>query len=84
MRVGTQFTGTIAAGKAVNWFTHSWDPAEHVVWTVVPVTAGPGAAQVEWSVKVQRASATAITYWILVQNLSAAELEVELRFAVLS
>ena len=84
MRVGTQFTGTVAAGGARTWFTHSWNPASHVVWTVVPTTPGPGAAQIEWAVKVQRGSATALTYYLTIRNLSAAPVDVEARFAVLN
>jgi hypothetical protein len=83
MQVGTQFTGNVAAGSSKAWFTHSWDPAHHVVWTVVPVSPGAGAAQVEWDVEVQRASTSAVTYWITVRNLSAADVDVEGRFAVL-
>jgi hypothetical protein len=50
---------------------------------VVPTTPGPGAAQVEWDVQVQRASATALTYYLTIRNLSAAEVGIEARFAVL-
>lgn len=84
MRVGTQFIGTIAAGATRRWFTHSWNPADHVVWTVIPVTAAPGAPQVEWDVQVQRAGAAAITYWITIRNLTAADVEIEGRYAVLT
>jgi hypothetical protein len=83
MRVGTQFSGTVAAGGTRRWFTHSWDAAHHVVWTIVPVTPGPGSAQVEWDVQVQRASATALTYWLTVRNLSAAAVDIEARYAML-
>jgi hypothetical protein len=84
MQVGTQFTGTVPARTAKKWFTHSWNPAQHVVWTVVPMTPGPGAAQIEWELEVQRASATGITYWLTIRNLSAAPVDVEGRFAILS
>lgn len=84
MRVGTLFQGTVAAGVTRSWFTHSWNPADHVVWTVVPVNAGPGAPQLEWTVKVQRASATTITYWITIHNLSAASVDFEARYAILN
>lgn len=84
MRVGTQFTGTVPAGTTRRWFTHSWPPAWHVVWTVVPTTPGPGAAQVEWDVAVQQASATALTYWVTIRNLSAAEVGIEARYEVLN
>jgi len=83
MQVGTQFTGTVAASSARRWFTHSWDPVHHVVWTVVPVTPNPGAAQVEWDVEVQRSSATAISYWLTIRNLSGAPVDIEARYAIL-
>jgi hypothetical protein len=84
MRAGTQFSGTIAAGASKTWFTHSWPPAWHVVWTVVPTTLGTdNAKQVEWDVAVQRASATALTYWLTVRNVSAGEVGIEARYEVL-
>ncbi|MFN0156044.1 MAG: hypothetical protein ACKVUT_16855 [Gaiella sp.] len=84
MRVGTQFSGTIAAGATGRWFTHSWSPTEHVVWTVIPTTPGPGAPQLEWAVQVQRASATALTYWITIHNLVATPVDFEMRFEVMN
>lgn len=84
MQVGTQYTGTLAAAATTALFTHSWNPASHVVWTVVPITPGPGAAQVEWTVKVQRASTTTLTYHLAITNLSAAPVDVEVRYAILS
>lgn len=84
MRVGTQFSGAVPAGGSTRWFTYAWPPDWHVVWTVVPTTPGPGAPQIEWSVEVQRASPTALTYWVTVRNLSAAAVEVEGRYEVLN
>lgn len=84
MRVGIQFSGTVAAGSARRWFTYNWPPAWHVVWTVVPTTATPGAPQIEWDVAVQRASATATTYWITIRNVSAAPVDVEARYEVMN
>lgn len=84
MQVNTQFAGSVAAGASKTWFTHSWKPESHVLWSVVPVSPGPGAPQIEWSVKVQRASATALTYYVTVRNLSAAAVDVEGRFAILN
>lgn len=84
MRVGVQFSGTVAAGSIHRWFTYGWPPAWHVVWTVVPTTAHPGAPQVEWDIAVQRASATAVTYWLTVRNLSAAEISIEARYGVMN
>jgi hypothetical protein len=84
MRVGTQFSGTIAAGATQKWFTHSWPPDWHVVWTVVPTTAQPSAPQIDWDVEVQRASPTAITYWITIRNLSGAPVSIEARYEVMN
>lgn len=84
MKVGTQFTGSVPAHGSQRWFTHSWKPADHVVWTVVPITPAPGQAQIEWEVAAQRAAADKVTYWITVRNLSAAAADVEGRFAILS
>jgi hypothetical protein len=84
MRVGVQFSGTVPAGTSHRWFTYDWPPDWHVVWTVVPTTAGPGAPQIEWDVAVQRASASAVTYWITVRNLSAAPVDIESRYEVMN
>lgn len=84
MQVGTQFTGGVPAGGAKKWFSHSWPLSAHVVWTVVPTTIGGTGAQVEWDVQVQMAGADLLTYWVTVRNLSAAEVQVQGRFAVLS
>jgi hypothetical protein len=84
MRVGVQFSGTVPAGSTQRWFTFDWPTAWHVVWTVVPTTAGPGAPQVEWDVAVQRSSASAITYWITIRNLSATAVDIESRYEVMN
>lgn len=84
MWTGVQFTGTIAANASQTWFTHSWPPAWHVVWYVVPTSPQSGAPQIEWSVDVERASATAITYWITIKNLKVTPVNIETRFAVLN
>lgn len=84
MRVGTQFTGTVAASGSRRWFTFNWPQDWHVVWYVVPTTPKPGAAQIEWEVQVERASATNITYWVTVRNLTNAEVNIEARYAVLN
>lgn len=84
MRVGTQFTGTIPANGTTRWFTHSWPADWHVVWTVVPTTPNPGAPQVAWDVVVQRASGTAVTYWVTIRNLTTSPVGIEARYEVLS
>jgi hypothetical protein len=84
MRVGTQFTGTVPASGTSRWFTHSWPAEWHLLWTVLPTTPNPGAPQVSWDVVVERASATAITYWLTIRNLTAVEVGIEARYAVLN
>ena len=80
--VGIQFSGTVGAGATKRWFTYNWRPERHVIWTVVPTAPNAGAPQLEWNVAVQRASPTALTYWITILNLSAAEITVEARYAI--
>ncbi len=84
MRVGTQFTGSLAAGQTRRWFTHSWPADWHVVWHMMPVTPVPGAPEVEWEVDVERASATHVTYWLTVKNLTGTPVNFEGRYAVMN
>ncbi len=84
MAVGVQFTGSIPANSTRRWFTHSWNPTRHVAWNVVPTSPRGGAAQIEWNVAVERASASAITYWISIRNLTAAPVDIEARYAILN
>jgi hypothetical protein len=84
MRVGVQFTGTIAANATQRWFTFNWPASWHVVWYVVPTSPRSGAPQIEWSVAVERASDTAITYWVTIRNLTSSPVNIEARYAVLN
>jgi hypothetical protein len=84
MSVGVQFTGTVAANATQTWFTFNWNPASHVEWNVVPTSPQAGNPQVEWNVQVQRASATALTYWISIHNLTANPVNIEARYAIMS
>jgi hypothetical protein len=84
MRVGVQFTGSLAPSQTARWFTFNWPQAWHVVWTVVPVTPKPGAPELQWNVQVERASAANVTYWINVTNLSNSAINFEGRYAVLN
>lgn len=81
MRVGVQFTGTLQAGQTGRWFTHSWNPAWHVIWTFVPVTIRPGAPQIEWNVASERAD-SGVTYWLTVRNLTPSPVDFEGRYAI--
>jgi hypothetical protein len=84
MAVGVQFTGTVAANATQRWFTFDWNPDIQVQWTVVPETPDPVNPQIEWSVEVQRASATAVTYWISVHNLTEVSVNIEGRYAIMT
>lgn len=84
MRIGTQFTGTLAANASGRWFTFNWPADWHVIWHMMPVTPAPGAPEVEWVVDVERADPTHVTYWLTVRNLSGAPVNFEGRYAVLN
>ena len=84
MRVGVQFVGSVPAHGAARWFTFGWPAAWNVIWTLVPTTPVVGAPQIEWDVAVERASATDITYWITVRNLTGSAVNIEGRFAVMN
>jgi hypothetical protein len=80
---GVQFRGTISPGQTNRWFTFNWPAHWHVVWTVVPTTPRPGAPQITWQVRVERASDQYITYWISITNVSSYLVDIEARYAVL-
>jgi hypothetical protein len=82
MVVGTQFTGSVAAGSAKRWFTFNWPASWNVIWTVVPTSPVTGAPQTECDVAVERATSTHITYWITIRNLTSRSVNIEARFAI--
>jgi hypothetical protein len=84
MVVGVQFTGPLPGGSTRRWFTFGWPAAWDVVWAVVSTTPVVGAPQVEWDVAVERASATAITYWITIRNLTSNAINIEARYAIMN
>ena len=82
MQIGVQFTGTLAPNETVNYYTFGWPSSWDVLWQIMPTTTG-GSAQVGWNVSTQL-SGTAITYWILVTNLTSAAIDIEGRYAILN
>ncbi|MBR7676271.1 S8 family serine peptidase, partial [Streptomyces daliensis] len=80
---GVQFRGSLSGGQTRRWFTYQWPAHWHVLWTVVPTTPRPGAPQIRWRVRVERASDMYATYWIDVTNLVGDPVDFEARFAVL-
>ncbi|MFP5247294.1 MAG: hypothetical protein ACLGH0_11425 [Thermoanaerobaculia bacterium] len=83
MTTGVQFTGNLAPSETRRWFTHSWNPALHVVWYMIPTSVASGGPQVDWDVAVERPSATTCTYWITVKNLTTNPVTFEGRYAIL-
>jgi hypothetical protein len=79
-----QFTGTVQANQTVRCFTFNWPANWYVKWTVMPVTPKPGAPELKYRVQVERASPTAITYWINVTNETSVPVTFELRYTVLA
>jgi hypothetical protein len=80
---GVQFQGTLAANQTQRWFTFNWPATWHVIWTVMPTTFDT-VPQLTLTVQVQRASAEFVTYWLVVQNLTAKPVNFEGRFCILS
>jgi hypothetical protein len=83
MTTGVQFTGTLNPNQTQRWFTFNWNPANHVVWYMMSTT-NQTVPEVSWSVAVQRADATHVTYWITVTNLTANPVTFEGRYAILA
>lgn len=81
--VGVQFRGQVAANATGCWFTFNWPAHWHVVWTVVPTSPRPGGPQIGFQVKHERATDGFVTYWICVNNLTPAPVDIEGRYAVL-
>jgi hypothetical protein len=81
--VGTQFSDTLAAGETKRWFTHSWPACWQVHWTAVPRADTTGPA-LELRTRTERASREHVTYWLDVTNRSAAAVEFEARYQILS
>ena len=50
---------------------------------MLPTVPRPGAAQLRWTVALERASGNNLTFWITVQNLTGLDVTFEGRYAVL-
>ena len=80
---GTQFTGSLGPNATARWFTFGWPAHWHVVWTALPTSPRPGAPQISFRTRVERASDAHATYWIEITILTNTPVNVEGRFAVL-
>lgn len=83
-RPGVQFTGVLAPGATGSWFTYNWPASWHVVWTMMPLTVCWGTPAISWDVQVERATATAVTYWLVVKNLTQSPVRFEGRYDIVS
>jgi hypothetical protein len=83
MTTGVQFVGSLPGGATQRWFTFNWAAANHIVWYMMP-TSTASATEITWSVAVQRADATHVTYWITVTNQTSATVTFEGRYAILA
>ena len=84
MTTGVQFRGTLSPNQTQRWFTFNWPATGHVLWEVLPDTARPGAAEVGWSLAIERADANHVTYWITVNNLTNQSVQFEARYAIVA
>ena len=84
MTTGVQFRGTLSPNQTRRWFTLNWSAPQHVLWEVVPTSARPGAAQVDWDVVIERADPSHVTYWITIVNLTANSVQFEARYAIIA
>lgn len=84
MWTNVQFNGSLAPSETRRWFTFGWPTSWHVVWYMMPTSPKSGAPQLDWTVGVERASATQCTYWITVVNRTANPVTFEGRYAVLN
>jgi hypothetical protein len=80
--VGTQFHGTVGAGRTRRWFTYSWPACWHVIWTVVPTSPVTPAGGVSWRVQVERASRERLTYWISISNATGVDVDIDARYEI--
>jgi hypothetical protein len=84
MITGVQFRGTLSPNQTQRCFTFSWSATQHVLWEVVPTSARPGAAQVNWDVAIERADASHVTYWITIVNATNTLVQFEARYAIVA
>jgi hypothetical protein len=80
---GVQFRGQIPARATQRWFTFRWPAHWHVLWTVMPTSPRPGAPQLRYRTRVERATDYYATYWIEIVNLVDTPVDFEGRFTVL-
>ncbi len=85
MTTGVQFRGTRRRQLDPERGTPSTGRStEYVLWTVVPDSVNTSGAEVRWSVAVQLASTTAVTYWISITNVTGSPVDIEARYVIVN
>jgi len=84
MTTGVQFRGTVAANSTARWYTFNWPVTEYILWSVVPDSVNTSGAEISWSVAVQLASTTAVTYWISITNVPGSPVDIEARYVIVN
>jgi hypothetical protein len=83
MAYGVQFRGTLQPNDSQQWFTYGWPADQDVAWVIVPTTAQPGSAHVDWDVAIERADPSSVTYWLTIRNLTTDVFDFEARYSAL-
>jgi len=79
-----QFRSTIPADSSELWDTYNWNPKLYVVWTIMDDSQPDSGPSVTISnVAVDRNTASTATYWLKIENTSAATKAFEVRFCTL-
>ena len=84
MTTGVQFRGTVATNSTARWYTFNWPVTEYILWSVVPDSVNTSGAEISWSVAVQLASTTAVTYWISITNVTGSPVDIEARYVIVA
>jgi photosystem II stability/assembly factor-like uncharacterized protein len=81
---GVQWNATLEPEQTKTWYTYDWPATWNILWTIMPTNPIPGAPQVTWKVRVERATPEYVTYWITITNITKQIVNFEGRYAILS
>lgn len=85
IRLGTQFTGSLAPRQSRTWFSHSWNANWNVVWACIPIApVRDGPPQISWDVRVSRQTASWVKWHITARNLVNEPVRFQARYAILN
>ena len=83
---GVQWTGTMPAHAAIDYYTWGWPACWDVTWMISSDTAREAGPQVTWKVQVERSPSPPyfVTYHIVVTNLTSEPVAIEGRYGILA